>query len=176
MDKLTAVKLFDCYNEVMSLLRRIAMTIVPILVDNAATNRKFFIDCLCGGNLSRSILDPVTGQPMFLIFDPVHTIKNVYNNFQGQKVFECLPMDCNLPAGCTADFSHIVQLSGMESTMSLKKAHRLTPITLQPRSIKKTSVKLAVSVFCESTHNALQHYAAHDGGLGLRQRTSSLCC
>jgi len=33
--------------------------------------------------------------------------------------------------------------------MSLKKAHRLTPATLQPKSIKKTSVKLAVSVFCK---------------------------
>ena len=41
MDKLTAVKLFDCYNEVMSLLRRNAMNVVAILVDNAATNRKF---------------------------------------------------------------------------------------------------------------------------------------
>jgi len=36
---------------------------------------------------------------------PVHTIKNVYNNFQGQKLLECLPMDRNLLTGCTADFS-----------------------------------------------------------------------
>ena len=72
-------------------------------------------------------------------------------------------MDRNLPTGCTADFSHIVQLFEMESTMSLKKAHRLTPATLQPRSIEKTSVKLAVSVFCESTRDAVQYYAAHDG-------------
>ena len=163
MDKLTAVKLFDCYSEVMTFLRRTAMTVVAILVDNAATNRKFFIDYLCSGNLTPSILDPVTRQPLFLIFDPVHTIKNVYNNFQGRKVFECPPMDHNLPTGCTADFSHIVQLFQMESTMSLKKAHRLTPSTLHPRSIEKTSVKLAVSVFCESTRDALQYYAAHDG-------------
>jgi len=162
MDKLTAVKLFDCYREVMSLLRRTAMNVVAILVDNAATNRKFFTDYLCSGNLASSILDPVTGQPVFLIFDPVHTMKNVYNNFQSRKQFECPAMALNLPNGCTADFSHIVDLFQLESTMSLKKAHRLTPATLQPRSIEKTSVKLAVSVFCESTRDALQYYATHE--------------
>ena len=121
MDKLTAVKLFDCYREVMSLLRRTAMNVVAILVDNAATNRKFFTDYLCSGNLSSSILNPVTGQPIFLIFDPVHTMKNVYNNFQSRKQFECPAMALNLPNGCTADFSHIVDLFQLESTMSLKK-------------------------------------------------------
>jgi len=34
-------------------------------------------------------------------------------------------MDRNLPTGCTADFSYIVQLLQMESTMSLKNAHTL---------------------------------------------------
>jgi len=159
MDKLTATTLFDCYNDVMSLLRRV----VAILVDNAANNRKFFVDCLCNGNLAPSILDPVIGHPVFLLFDPVHTIKNVYNNFQSRKVFECPPMARNLPTGCTADFSHVVDLFQHESTMSLKKAHRLTPATLQPRSIEKTSVKLAVSLFCESTRDALQYYATHKG-------------
>jgi len=47
--------------------------------------------------------------------------------------------------------------------MALKKAHKLTPATLEPRSIEKTSVKLAVSVFCESTRDALQFYAANEG-------------
>jgi len=72
-------------------------------------------------------------------------------------------MDRNLPSGCTADFNHIVQLFQLESTMSLKKAHKLTPATLHLRSTEKTSVKLAVSVFCESTRDAVQFYATHDG-------------
>ena len=132
MDKLTAVKLFDCYNEVMSLLRRNAMNVVAILVDNAATNRKF-LPTVYSGNLASSILDTFTVQPVFLIFDPVHTMKNVYSNFRSRKQFECLGMALNLPDGCTVDFSHIVDLFQLESTMSLKKAHRLTPATLQPR-------------------------------------------
>ena len=67
-------------------------------------------------------------------------------------------MDCNLPDGCAANFKHIIELYYMEETMSLKKAHKLNP-----RNIKKTSVKLAVSIFCESTRNVLQFYASHEG-------------
>ena len=107
----------------MSLLRRTAMNIVAILVDNAATTWKFFTKCLCSGNLYSSILHPVTGQPVFLIFNPVHTMKNVYNNFHSRKQFECSATALNLPNGCTADFSQIVDLFQLESTMSLKKAH-----------------------------------------------------
>ena len=102
---------------------------------------KVYVNCLCSRNLASSILDPVTHQPVFLRFDPVHSIKNVYNNFQDCKVFECPPMARNLP-----DFSHIVDLFQLESTMSLKKAHGLTPATLHPRSIENMSVKLAVCV------------------------------
>jgi len=47
--------------------------------------------------------------------------------------------------------------------MTLKKAYRLSPTTLNPKSIEKTSVKLAVSVFSESTCDALQFYSANEG-------------
>jgi len=162
VNKLTAEKQNDCYVDVMSLLRTTGANVVAISVDNAATNRKFFTDYLCGGKLSTCIFDSVTGQPIYLIFDPVHAIKNVYNNFQSRKVFECPPMERNLPEGSHADFKHVTELYNKEATMSLKKAHRLTPATLQPKSIEKTSVKLAVSVFCESTRDALRFYAENE--------------
>ena len=84
--KLTATKLHDCNIEVMALLTAVSFNVVAISVDNAATNRKFVVDCLCGGTLKTHVIDPVTGQPLFL-FDPVHDIKNVYNNFQSRRVF-----------------------------------------------------------------------------------------
>ena len=64
--------------------------------------------------------------------------------------------------GCTARFQHIVDLFNYESTMSLKKAHRLTPAALEPKSIEKVSVKLATCVFSESTRDALQFYATNE--------------
>jgi len=45
----------------------------------------------------------------------------------------------------------------------LKKAHTLKLAALNPKSIEKTSIKLAISVFCESTRDALYHYATHEG-------------
>jgi len=43
MDKLTAAKLHSCYTEVMSLLKDISFSVVAVSVDNAATNRNFFV-------------------------------------------------------------------------------------------------------------------------------------
>jgi peroxiredoxin len=71
-------------HEVMDLLRRVSVTVVAISVDNASTNQKFYTHCLCNGTLRTNIIDSETGQPIYLIFDPVHDLKNVYNNSQGR--------------------------------------------------------------------------------------------
>jgi hypothetical protein len=162
MAKLTADKQNDCYKEVMALLHTIGLNVVALSVDNASTNRKFYIDHLCGGSLQTSVTDAQTNQPLFLIFDPVHDLKNLYNNFQSRKTFHCPPFEANLPNGCHADFNHIVQLFNHEASFALKKAHKLSPSVLNPSSIEKTSVALATSVFCESTRDALVYYAVHE--------------
>ena len=71
MAKLTAAKQLECFNHVMTLLRNV----VVISVDNASTNRKFLTDCLCDGQLKTHITDPLIGQHIFLMFDPVHHLK-----------------------------------------------------------------------------------------------------
>ena len=174
MSKLTAGKQHGCYLEVMQLLRSVGVNVVAISVDNASTNRKFFIEFLCEGQLKTHITDPVTGQSIFLLFDPVHDLKNVYNNFQSRVLFECPAIDGMLPDGCIASFKDIVALQIHEADKPLKIASRLTTSSLDPKSIEKTSVKLAVSVFCESTRNALNTYSALEGKKrGKIQLTSS---
>ena len=86
VNKLTAAKQHQCYLEVMSLLHSVAMNVVAISVDNASTNRKFFIDFLCGGRLHTHITDTVTRQPIYLLFHPIYDLKNVYNNFLSRKL------------------------------------------------------------------------------------------
>ena len=79
MSSLTAVKQNDCYKEVMLTLQKsVSLNVVAISVDNASINRKFYTEYLCDGALKTHVIDFVTGQPIFLIFDPVHDIKNVY--------------------------------------------------------------------------------------------------
>jgi hypothetical protein len=147
---------------VSQLLHSVSLRTVVISVDNAAANRKFYTEYLCGGTLQTKIIDKTTGLPIFLIFDPVHGLKNMYNNFQSRRAFQCPPMDKNIPDGCVADFQHIEDLFYHEENMSLKKAHRLKMAALNPKSIEKTSVQLAVSVFNESTRDALRFYGETD--------------
>jgi len=107
MSKLTAAKQFDCYKEVATLLQSVLLNVVAISVDNATANRNFFCEFMCHGTLRSNVNDSETGKPVYLIFDPVHDIKNVYNNFQSRKRFQCPPMISqhnNLPDGCTAHF------------------------------------------------------------------------
>jgi len=51
--------------------------------------------------------------------------------------------------------------TGYEAALPLKQAHKLTPAVLYPKNIEKTSVKLSIAVFCESTRDALNYYATH---------------
>src|SRR6218665_1563814 len=44
-----------------------------------------------------------------------------------------------------------------------KTAYKLNPSVLEPKNIEKTSVLLAVSVFCESTRDALKYYSTEEG-------------
>jgi len=45
-------------------------------VDNASANWKFITDFLHQGSPTTSVTDSETGQPIFLIFDPVHDVKS----------------------------------------------------------------------------------------------------
>ena len=110
MCKLTAEKQHDCFKQTMSLLSVIGIRVVAVSVDNAAVNRKFYVDYLCNGALQKHVIDTVTGQPIFLLFDPVHNVKNLYNNFQARKTFECPAMPNNLLEGCCAKFADIAEL------------------------------------------------------------------
>jgi len=47
--------------------------------------------------------------------------------------------------------------------MPLKKVHVLTLSALHPKSVEKTSVKLAVSVFSESTRDAMHPFCNKEG-------------
>ena len=166
---LTALKLSECYEEVMKLINLIPFNVVAISVDNAAVNRRFYMD-LCNNNLQVSVQNPFTHQPLFLLIDPVHNIKNIYNNFQTRKILKCPPNPPLAPNGFNANFHHIKELYELESSSSLRKAHRLTSTVIHPQSIERTSVKLACAVFSESTRDALQFYTNNEN----RQWTGTL--
>ncbi|MCP4475159.1 MAG: hypothetical protein GY821_11480, partial [Gammaproteobacteria bacterium] len=160
--KISSQKVNGAYSEVLLRLSTIGFNVIAISVDNHSSNRKFFVDHLCGGELQPSTTNPHTGQPIFLIFDPVHNLNNIYNNFQSRKDF-VFPDFGNPGAYITASFKHIEELYGLESSKPIKLAHKLSLKALDPKSIEKCSTKLAFSVFHESTRDALKFYSENCG-------------
>ena len=79
-----------CFDEVMALPHGIGFNVIGIFVDNALANRQFFKEFLCGGELKESVVHPFTRGQMFLIFDPTHIIRNIYNNFLSKRVLNFL--------------------------------------------------------------------------------------
>jgi len=148
----------QCFDKIMFLLNEIGFNIVGISVDNAAANRKFYEDFLCGGSWKASITNPFTGGQIFLIFDPTHVIKNIYNNLLTRKVFKLPALDPLVPKALTATFSDIATVFDKECDKPLRIAHKLSETVLNPKTIEKVNVKLAVSLLHESTIEALKHY------------------
>ena len=159
---LKAETLFTCYQEVLQTLVTIGFNVVAILVDNYSANRKFFLHHLCEGVWRSYVENYLNGRKIFLIFDPTHNIKNLYNNFQCRKLFGCPACEPILTKPTKANFQDVEKVFELESRKPLKMGHKLNTSVISPKSIEKTSTKLALAVFNESTINALKLYGFND--------------
>ena len=148
----------QCFNKIMYLLHEVGFNVVGVSVDNAAANRKFYKDFLCDGIWKSSITNSFTGGKIFLIFDPTHVIKNIYNNFLTRKVFKFPAMLPFVPQILTANFSDVQAVYNNECHKPLRIAHKLSETMLNPKTIEKVNVKLALSLMHESTISAWKHY------------------
>ncbi len=147
------------YSTVMKSLADIGYLVWAISVDNAAPNRKFYIEELCSGNLKTSLPHPeIPDLNVFLLFDAVHNFKNVYNNFQTRKVF-VYPGFLNSHEEKKAHYNHLELLYNLELGKPVKIAYKLSDKVLHPTNIEKTNVLLADSIFHESTIAGLRFYA-----------------
>ena len=151
-----------CFDKVMLLVHEIGFNVIGICVDNASANRKFFKDFLCNGAWKASIPNKYTDGKIFLIFDPTHIIKNIYNNLVNRRVFEMPCMTPILDTPLTASFADIEKVYNLECQKPLRIAHRLTETVLKPNSIEKVNVELALAVFHESTVIGLKEYGFHE--------------
>ena len=92
----------------------------------------------------------------------------MYNNFQSKKKFSCPGLQPILEEVTNADFSDIEKVFEIENNKPLKIAHKLNKAVINPKSVEKTSVKLAMAVFHETTINALIEYGFLDTANVLR--------
>ena len=82
---LTAQKLLDHFMVVGQALEETGFEILPVLSDGHRTNVRFYKELL-GGPVGTSLPSPFSSHhPIFLLFDPVHLMKNIFNNFQKRR-------------------------------------------------------------------------------------------
>ncbi|MCP4120076.1 MAG: hypothetical protein GY737_32715 [Desulfobacteraceae bacterium] len=114
--------------------------------------------------MKTSVMNPHTSEPLFLIIDPVHNLKNIYNNFERKKSFKIPALNSPLfPSESQVRFQDLLDLYSVESAKPVRMAHKLSLRSLNPKPVEKTSVKLAAAIFHESTVNALMHYSEEEG-------------
>ena len=147
---------FSC-RKVFDLISSCGFKIVAMCSDNHAVNRSFFSG-LGDGVLRSSVAYPPNSENnIFLVLDPTHNLKNVYNNFQRSSLFIFPHEDTFL----TAKFEHIRELFELEKDLPVRQAHKLTRDSLSPSNIQRASFKHCAAIFHESTVNALRYFVAN---------------
>ena len=92
-------------------------------------------------------------QNILLLFDYVHLIKCVRNNWLSEKCGEILYED---EAGQqqTAKWSHLKHLLTAEK-QSMMKLSKLNYVSVYPKPVERQNVKFCLNVFCDETVVAL---------------------
>ena len=151
---LTTDVLKDLCEKMYDIVQRANFRVIGLCSDNHAVNRSFFVS-LGEGTLQSEVEYPInSGVTVFVIIDPIHTLKNIYNNFQRAAKFE-FPFDGGF---LEAQFSHIKDLFSLEANLPVKLAHKLNSDCLDPSNIQRSSFKHFAAVFHESTVHALQFF------------------
>jgi len=157
---LTAEYLKVCTLEVITMLENAGYYVFCLISDNNRVNRNMFT-CLCGGDLTPFIQHPCAAdRKLFFLFDSVHLLKCLRNNWLGQcdaeNTFQ-FP-DMNDGSICKASMSHLRQLYASEKDNYIKMAPCLTYKALHPSNLERQNVKLVLKIFDEKTIIALDTF------------------
>ena len=104
--------------------------------------------------------------------DSVHLYKNFFFNLLNKKT-----LFCQLPGTETvlqAQYKHLQQLYRMELGQDVKMAYRLTDRVINPTSVERVNVQLAVAATHESTVAALRFYGQKQELCDFRQTADFL--
>lgn len=156
---LTSEQLKAMIINVITEVEKIGFKIISLISDNNAINRKAF-ELLTENKILRpSIPHPIDStRQLFLIFDSVHIIKCIRNNWISKKSENCTIKfpDMNTGEILMAQFKHLEMMYNLEKNSVVKYGHLLLNKVLYPSNIQKQNVKLALKVFDERNIVALK--------------------
>ncbi|CAL1266481.1 unnamed protein product [Larinioides sclopetarius] len=122
---------------------------------------------MCQGNLANCISNPVEpDSKLFFLFDTVHLIKSVRNNWFNKKTLGqvlCFPSPDNSSKISLAKLQDLKDIYETEKLNLIKKAPKLSQKVLYPTSFEKQNVLLALNIFHDSNSAALAQEAEEKG-------------
>lgn len=157
--KLDSEFLLEGTKNVLRNLCSSGFNVVSVISDNNRINRKMFSLLAEGSDMKLFIYNPVDpDKKIFLLFDSVHLLKSVRNNWLNLKN---RTQSFTYPAWSDestkkASFSDLKHLYKIEKKSLLKEAPRLSWKALYPHSLERQKVSLALQVFHETNIAALK--------------------
>ena len=162
---LTTDTLLQQTETVIKVLHDIGFQVLTLVSDNNRVNRHMF-EKLCGGSLTSFIRNPCNHNDcIFLLFDTVHLLKCIRNNWLNKKnpaqtfVF---PSPENPNVVKHASLSSLKTIHSSERTSHVKLAPGLSEKSLYPTNLERQNVHYALQVFDEKSIAALKEFSGLD--------------
>lgn len=134
----------------LAAIERAGGHVKAIICDGNRNNQAFFQ--LLGADRQRPW---ETRSGIFLLYDYVHILKNIRNNWLTETTGELSFDDDGVKR--TAKWSHLVELYKLEAE-SLVKMSTLNEVSVFPKPIERQKVSTCLKVFSEKTYQALLNY------------------
>lgn len=149
--KINAEGLFRVIKKVIIGLENIGFKVICVSSDNNAINGKAMSNFNDPPMQSFKYKHPSDeNRPLFFIYDPVHILKCVRNNWLNQKnAGQCMfyPDFENSNITKTACFSTVKKLHAMEAGKLLKFGYGVTLKAVEPTNVDRQNVKFVLKVF-----------------------------
>ena len=159
---LTTAYLKECTEQVLNMLESAGYFVFCLISDNNRVNRNMFAE-LCGGSLKPFMPHPCSPErKLFFMFDSVHLLKCIRNNWLGQSDADCTFTFPDMTDGsvCKASLCHLRQLYASEKDKFVRLAPGLSYKSLYPSNIERQNVKLVLKIFDEKTIAGLNHFGS----------------
>ena len=147
VSKLNATFLYEQMRLSIDCIEQAGGHVKAVICDGNRNNQAYFKKCAVS-----DATPYITEAGMYLLFDYVHLLKNIRNNWLTEKCGELTFMHGGVQ--CTAKWRHLVTLYKLEAKKNVKLSD-LTEVAVTPKPIERQKVSLCLKVFSEKTSKAL---------------------
>ena len=136
VNDLDSLVLFHQTKAIMQIIKNSGGNLIAILCDNNRVNQAFFkmFDC---------IKPWLTKDNIFLLFDFVHLIKSIRNNWITQKTQQLSFQDGDVKK--IAKWSDLIQLYNLEKDHTVKLS-KLSDVAIFPKPVERQSVHMLTGI------------------------------